>query len=185
MKLQINYVPIAQISPSEYNPRAISKEALEGLKHSLTKFGCTQPLIVNKKTNVLVGGHQRLRAAAELGWQEVPVVYVDLSEMEEKALNVVLNNKHIEGFFIDELQVVLQELKSEFGDDYFTDLKFDSLVTDENWGADLDSIGKIEEDDSGVSGKIVITCKEEDKDHLLIRIKELILETSFEGVHIA
>lgn len=183
--MKIEEVAISDINPSEYNPRAISGEALDGLKKSISRFGITQPLVVNRRTGNLAGGHQRLRAAAEMGFKTVPVIYVDLDENDEKLLNVVLNNKHIEGFFTEELQVVLEELKTAFGQELFEELKLEPLVVDENWGADLDSTNKINPDDSPVPGKITITCKQDDKDHLLIRIKELCLELSFEGVHVA
>jgi hypothetical protein len=182
--LKIEYVPIGSINPSEYNPRAISNDALDGLKKSLSEFGLTQPLVVNKRTNTLVGGHQRLRAAAELGFLEIPVVYVDLPEDKEQALNVVLNNKHIEGFFTDELQVVLRDINESLGTDYLEQLRMDLLVNREGWGADLDSLKKIEEDPSDLKAKIVITCSQDDKDHIVIKIKEFLMETSLVGVHI-
>ena len=50
-----------------------------------------QPLVFNTRTNTLVGGHQRLNIAAELGIAEVPVLEVDLDETKERMANVALN----------------------------------------------------------------------------------------------
>ncbi|MBA7584263.1 hypothetical protein ES708_26216 [subsurface metagenome] len=50
-----------------------------------------EPLIWNKRTGNLVGGHQRLKILKELGIEDVEVSVVDLSEVKEKALNLALN----------------------------------------------------------------------------------------------
>lgn len=183
MKIEMKL--IKDINPSEYNPRAISKESLSGLKRSLEKFGMTQPLVINRRVNgmeVLVGGHQRCRAASELGWEKVPVIYVELSEVEEKTLNVVLNNKNIEGFFTDELQVILDEIKLELGDLDFVDLKLDNLVM--NWESDLDKLDPKDSNDSLKKDRIMIECPPDIKDEVLIYIKAKLMETSFEGIHV-
>lgn len=120
-------ISITKINPAKYNPRTISDEALSGLRESIKKFGMPQPLVVNRRSGVLVSGHQRLKAAEMLGWDKVPVVYVDLSPSEEKALNVTLNNKHIAGEFTDGLN----ELLSELDTDLLTELRLDKLMVPE------------------------------------------------------
>jgi hypothetical protein len=123
--MQIVDIDINQINPAKYNPRTITDTAFAGLKESLKKFGMPQPLVVNKRNNVLVSGHQRLKAAEALQWQTVPVVYVDLSPAEEKALNVTLNNQAISGTFTEGLQELLQEIKIELPE--YNELKLDAL----------------------------------------------------------
>jgi hypothetical protein len=181
-KLTVVEVAIGEINPSEYNPRAISKKAMAGLKRSIKQFGFTQPLVVNKRSGVLVGGHQRLQAAVELGFTHVPVTYVDLSEDEEKLLNVVLNNKHIEGFFTDELQVILDEIKQVIPDDLFDELELSPLVVGD-WETDFDP-DATHQDDPLKKATITIECPPDLKDEVLIFIKARLLETSFEGVHV-
>ncbi len=94
-KLEIQYLPISSLHPAEYNPRKHSKEALEELKKSLSKFGSVDPIILNsapERMNIVIGGHMRLKALKELGEQTVPVVYINLPDLEkEKELNVRLN----------------------------------------------------------------------------------------------
>lgn len=91
----IVYVPVATLHPAEYNPRKISKEAFAQLKESITRFQMVDPIIVNaapKRKNVVIGGHMRLRAAKELGHKVIPVVYVDIPDVErEKELNLRLH----------------------------------------------------------------------------------------------
>ena len=76
-----------------YNPRKISEDEYEALRRSLSRWGMVEPVVVNRRTNTVVGGHQRIDAIESLegGDHEVPVIWVDLSENEEKALNLALN----------------------------------------------------------------------------------------------
>lgn len=79
---------------AEYNPRQLTKDQHSQLKDSIKRFGLVDPLIVNKnkeRKNILVGGHQRLRIAKELGIDKIPCVEVDLSIDQEKELNIRLN----------------------------------------------------------------------------------------------
>ena len=79
---------------AEYNPRELTQDQHQDLKDSITRFGFVDPLIVNthkERKNILVGGHQRLRIAKELGYKYVPCVEVDLTPDKEKELNVRLN----------------------------------------------------------------------------------------------
>lgn len=50
-----------------------------------------EPVIWNKRTGIVVGGHQRLKVMKDLGFTEVDCVVVDLDEAKEKALNIALN----------------------------------------------------------------------------------------------
>ena len=127
MTYAIENIPIKKIKPANYNPRDINPEALKGLIESIRKFGMPQPLVINKKTNVLVSGHQRLTAAKALNFDTVPVVFVDLSEIEEKALNVTLNNQKISGHFTHALGSLLDEIRIELGADFFKDIKLDEI----------------------------------------------------------
>lgn len=109
--MQVEIRPIKGIRTAKYNPRRISDTALASLKSSIERFGFVDPVIVNDRTGTLVGGHQRLRAAKELGLKDVPVVGVNLDEAEEKALNVALNK--ISGEWdLDLLRGVLEDVKT-------------------------------------------------------------------------
>ena len=70
------------------------------------------PVIWNKRTNRVVGGHQRLTVLENEGEVEVDVSVVDLDETQEKQLNIALNK--IEGGWDDEK---LAELLMELGED--------------------------------------------------------------------
>ena len=102
---------LVDLIPADYNPRKISKQALAGLKKSIEKFGCVQPVIVNKRTGLIVGGHQRVKAMQELGITETEVIVVDLTPSEEKMLNVTLNNQAISGEWTADINAILDEIK--------------------------------------------------------------------------
>jgi hypothetical protein len=94
MKLEIKYYKIKDLIPAEYNPRKISKEAMEQLKTSLGNFDCVEPAVINinpERLNVIIGGHQRIKAAKALKYDVFPCVEVNLPLQSEKELNIRLN----------------------------------------------------------------------------------------------
>lgn len=94
MSIAIESIPIAQIRPAPYNPR-IDLQPGDGqyqrLERSLSEFGCVEPLVWNRRTGHLVGGHQRLKVLSAQGATAVDVSVVDLPLEREQALNVALN----------------------------------------------------------------------------------------------
>lgn len=91
MSLRVRHVKIDDLETAEVNPRKITERQLTDLKRAITHYGFVEPLILNARTGRLVGGHQRLRAAGELGLEKVPIVDVDLDDQEAAALNLALN----------------------------------------------------------------------------------------------
>ena len=86
---------INELNPAEYNPRKDLKKGdpeYEKLSTFIAKFDLVEPLVWNRRTGNLVGGHQRLKILKERGDTTVEVSVVDLSLEEEKTLNVGLNN---------------------------------------------------------------------------------------------
>ena len=105
-----------------YNPRKISDHDLEALRRSLKFFGVVEPVVVNRRTGRVVGGHQRVKAAEAEGIAELPVVTVDLDEPSEKQLNLALNR--ISGEWNEEaLAQVLAELQAAGADMGLTGFK--------------------------------------------------------------
>lgn len=123
--IDVRTLPVAQLVPAEYNPRtplAPTDKAYRKLRRSLERFGLVEPLVWNERSGRVVGGHLRLAILKELGVVEVPVSVVRLTDAEERALNVVLNNREAQGRFeVGKLAVLLEELKElpEFADTGF------------------------------------------------------------------
>lgn len=101
---------LVEINEAPYNPRIMTKERMASLKASVAKHGMVLNLVVQrhskeyKKDNVLIGGHQRLRAMRELAKErgfaepaELPCVFMDVDDATAKQMNVALNR--IEGEF--------------------------------------------------------------------------------------
>lgn len=130
-KLHIVYVPIKELKPSEYNPRKISKESLEQLKESIQRFQMVDPIIVNaapNRRNIVIGGHMRLRGAKELGFKEIPVVYVKIPDLKkEKELNLRLNRNTGEWDF---------SLLANFNEEFLGNIGFSSEEMDTIFGID-------------------------------------------------
>lgn len=120
-------IPISRLIPADYNPRRISNEAKQGLSKSIERYGLVQEIVVNSRSGNIVGGHQRVTVLKESGVTEVPVVWVDLDEAEEKALNITLNNPKIAGEYDDSLTELLQSIRTDVGV-AFDDLRLDDLL---------------------------------------------------------
>jgi hypothetical protein len=82
---------LSDLTPAPYNPRQSTAKQEKQLKASLEKFGVVEPIIFNKRTGYIVGGHFRVRELKKLGYKEIECVIVDLDEEDEKELNIRLN----------------------------------------------------------------------------------------------
>jgi ParB-like chromosome segregation protein Spo0J len=110
-------IPRSQIKNAPYNPRTITSENRAKLEQSLREFGLVEPLVWNKRTGNLVGGHQRLSMLDQLSETgadySVTVAAVDLDEDREKALNVILNAPQAQGRYEDAaLAALVAEINS-------------------------------------------------------------------------
>ncbi len=94
-KPTIHQVSISDLNPAPYNPRKWGAGDMKYLIESIKKFGFVDPILVNKakqRKNVVIGGHFRLEVAKRLGMEDVPVVFLNISNIEkEKELNLRLN----------------------------------------------------------------------------------------------
>lgn len=92
--LEVRRVRVSKVNPAAYNPRKDLQPGdpeYEALRRSMEEFGFVEPLVWNKRTGNLVGGHQRLKVLLAAGATGVDVSVVDLPLHREKALNVALN----------------------------------------------------------------------------------------------
>ena len=90
---ELKVLPVSVLRPAEYNPRKKLKKGdkeYEKIKNSIEEFGFADPLVVNADMTI-IGGHQRLTVAMDLGYTEVPCAVVDVDKVREKALNIALN----------------------------------------------------------------------------------------------
>ena len=92
--MDIQKIKAEMLNPAAYNPRKDLKpgdKEYEKLKRSIAEFGYVEPVIWNKTTGNVVGGHQRLKVLLDMGQSEIDCVVVELDLQKEKMLNVALN----------------------------------------------------------------------------------------------
>ncbi len=133
--MEIVKMKLSELNPAEYNPRKALKPgdpAYEKLKASILSFGNVEPIVWNRSTGNVVGGHQRLRVLLDLGVTESEVSVVELSEVDERRLNIALNK--ITGEWDDEkLTSLLAELTAGGVDVYptgFDEQELSSMFAD-------------------------------------------------------
>lgn len=134
-KINIQEMSINDITPADYNPRIDlneNDEEYKKIKNSIEEFGYVDPIIWNKRTGNIVGGHQRYTVLKDLGYDKVDVSVVDMNEQDEMALNVALNK--VEGEWDrNKLKDVIEQLEEDrlmftgFDED-----EIDSLMNDIN-----------------------------------------------------
>jgi len=114
------------IHGADYNPRKISESAKKKLRRKMKEWGAVQPIVVNRRTMTIVGGHQRIDAMDSILRKDdynLTVAMIDVDEKQEAAINVFLNNPSAQG----EWDVLaLQGMKDIFPDmDFEADMGFD------------------------------------------------------------
>lgn len=104
LEVEVQYVDINILKEAEYNPRVMDSAAENHLKKSLLTHGFVHPATVNsapKRKNIIIAGNQRVRVARKLGYTKVPVIYLNIPNLNtEKALN--LRSNAITGWWDDE-----------------------------------------------------------------------------------
>jgi len=161
-KLTIVRVPVNELKASAYNPRKWDEKAIADMKESITRFGLVDPLLVNgapERKNIVIGGHLRLKVATILGFTEVPVVYLNIPEIEkEKELNLRLNknvgawdeellkafdtNLLLDvGFTPDELNGFFDDILEVADDGFKVDEELAKIVTPETKPGDIYQLG--------------------------------------------
>ncbi len=133
--MEIVKMKLSELNPAAYNPRKELKPgdpAYEKLKASILSFGNVEPIVWNRSTGNVIGGHQRLRVLMDLGVSESEISVVELTEVDEKRLNIALNK--ITGEWDDEkLTALLADITAGGADVYsagFDDQELSSMFAE-------------------------------------------------------
>ena len=158
--MQIQSIPLSELHPAPYNPRLTLKpgdKRWKKLERSLAEFELVQPIIWNRQTGHIVGGHQRCEILKHQGRTEVECVVVDLPLSREKALNVALNNSEVGGDWeATRLMALIQDLAEApdvdptltgFDEHQLRGLKFEPVPLDED------------EEKTSASNKVIATLE--------------------------
>jgi hypothetical protein len=76
-------VKVSDLKEFTGNPR---KGNVKELKLSLEANGQYKPIVVQKSTNLILAGNHLWKAATELGWSEINVVYADVDDAQAKKI---------------------------------------------------------------------------------------------------
>jgi len=152
---EVETVRRSDIAPDERNPRQLDSYARKRLHSDLDRFKLVDPIIANRQTGRVVGGHQRLEWLDEQHPDEdyeLKVAWVDLPDEEAVQLMIVLNNRAAMG---DWNTLELERLVAELGVDPVKDLEFAPIDVEalmpglssfcELPDAVADDVGKIQE----------------------------------------
>lgn len=147
-----------------YNPRTIGEKEQKALRKSLKTHGLVETLIYNKRTGNLVGGHQRLSQLDILEGThdyELTVAQIDVSDKQEKELNIALNNPNLQGEYDFE---VLKDLFKDIDIENtgFTDYDLSIIGVEQ----DLEEVEKKEKSKEEIAADIqkVKDAKQKSKD---------------------
>lgn len=117
---------LADLKPSPCNPREIMQRAFAGLEASVSRFGYVEPIVWNKRTGNIVGGHQRHKLLLEKGVEEATVMVVDMDIDDEMGANLTLNNPDVEGDWDDTAQDLINRVNTN-DSGLFSALNMDAL----------------------------------------------------------
>jgi hypothetical protein len=90
MEAAATWEAIDSLTPWGKNPRK-NDHAVQAVADSIRRFGFGSPILARAADRVIIGGHTRLKAAQKLGWDKVPVRFLDLDPAEAAALALADN----------------------------------------------------------------------------------------------
>jgi ParB-like chromosome segregation protein Spo0J len=177
--MNIETIKAKKLNPAPYNPRKDLRPGdteYENLRRAIDEFGYVEPIVWNKRTGNIVGGHQRFKVLRDLGYAEVECVVLDIDEMREKALNVALNK--INGAWDEtKLAELLGDLDASDFDVTLTGFDMDEIATlldmtglPDELALDKDKAGTKNRVAQWHVGKYAVTVSQEEIAALEIRI---------------
>lgn len=100
------------------------------LRESIRRFGLVDPIICNKapgRENIVIGGNFRLNVAKDLGYKDVPVVYVKIEDVEKERELTIRLNKNTGEWDLDLLTTFNETLLKDVG---FSSEELDNIFSD-------------------------------------------------------
>lgn len=133
--MEIEYISVDSLTPYINNPRK-NDQAVDKVAASIAEFGFKVPIVIDK-TNVIVTGHTRYKAAQKLNMQQVPCILADdLTDAQIKAFRLADNRVAEEAEWdMDRLQIELEGLKELDFD--LSNIGFDMSELEEIMGQDV------------------------------------------------
>lgn len=155
--LEIEYIGLEKLKTYANNAKIHTATQIEQIKKSIEEFGFNDPIAV-WKDNVIIEGHGRLIAAAELGIDDVPIIRLDdLTDEQRKAYMLVHNKLTMNtGFNFETLEQELNDLSNFNMEAFGFDISFDDAVEE-----DADELEETEKTEKEKIYRIIINCENE------------------------
>jgi DNA modification methylase len=126
-KIKIEWLGISEITPYQRNTKVHPKDQIDKIANSISTFGFSQPIAVDKN-KVIIAGHGRLEAAKALNMENVPCVILDLTEEEARVYRIADNRTNESEWEKDLLSFELGTIEREgLFDLSLTGFDFDEL----------------------------------------------------------
>lgn len=123
-----------QLKPYPRNARTHSRKQIRQIAESITRFGFTNPILIDE-AGMILAGHGRVEAAKLLGMEQVPCLRFDhMSEAEKRAYiladnKLALNAGWDEDLLADELKALLvEDIDLDIGVTGFSIAEVDRLI---------------------------------------------------------
>lgn len=91
---EIKQLPVADISPSPYQPRSVfDEERIDELCQTIKTHGIIQPIVVRLRDGKyeLIAGERRLRAVKKLGLETIPAIIRDFNDSQTASIALIEN----------------------------------------------------------------------------------------------
>src|SRR5690606_4665875 len=136
-------VPVSSLKFYGKNPR---RGSVDTIVESLKVNGQYRPIVVNRRTGEVLAGNHTLKAAIQLGWDEVAATFVDVDD-DEAARIVLVDNRanDLADYDVDELLELVRSLDDLAGTGY------DLSILDE---LDPDPVALTDPDDVPVEPRV-------------------------------
>ena len=145
----LKQMKLADLNAAAYNPRVNLEPGMpefEKLKRSIETYGDVEPIVWNRRTGNVVGGHQRMAVMKHLGIKSAKVSVVDMDEKQEKLLNLALN-KAKGDWDADRLESMLRDM--DFDKLEMTGFGAEEIAILLESNDDIDEFGQDDGDGSG------------------------------------
>jgi hypothetical protein len=118
-------LPVGKVKRHPRNPKQHPKEQVELLAKIIAHQGWRRPLLISKRSGLLVAGHGALDAADFAGWSKVPVDYQDFANEADELAHMVADNQVA---LIGEMDgAILKAIEEELNDKHY-DVALTGLV---------------------------------------------------------
>ena len=128
------------------NARTHNKKNQEAVRASISEFGQVEVLVVQKGTNIVIGGNCRLKEMRRLGHKEAWVAEVDVDDTKDKRLALALNRTgELAGWDDNVLSAMMNDLEKagDMENLGWSDVELDKILANAETGW-LDELDQLE-----------------------------------------